>query len=61
MPIKKRLFISNILMIVIPVIIGIITVLVCLVILKAIFPTLFEMIRESEQIRKSNLEVIRLR
>jgi len=56
MTIKKRLFISNILMIVIPVIIGIITVLVCLVILNAIFPTLFEMIRESEQIREQQFE-----
>jgi len=56
MTIKKRLFISNILMIVIPVIIAIITVLVCLVILNAIFPTLFEMIRESEQIRERQFE-----
>jgi len=56
MTIKKRLFISNILMIVIPVIIAIITVLVCFVILNAIFPTLFEMLRESEQIREQQFE-----
>jgi len=57
MTIKKRLFISNILMIVIPVIISIITVLVCLVILNVISQgTLFEMIKEYEQIQEQQFE-----
>lgn len=57
MTIKKRLFISNILMIVIPVILSIVTVLVCLVIINIISQgSLFETIKSYELIQEQQFE-----
>lgn len=50
MTIKKRLFLSNILMIAITVIMSLITVLICVVILNAMFNgSLFEILKERQQ------------
>ena len=50
MTIKRRLFLSNILMIAITVIMSLITVLICVVILNAMFNgSLFEILKERQQ------------
>jgi len=57
--IKKRLFISNILMIIIPIIMSLITVLICIVIINALFNgSLFEILKERQQSPVIGLESI---
>ena len=59
MTIKKRLFLSNILMIAITVIMSLITVLICIVILNAMFGgSLFEILKERQQSPVIGLESI---
>ena len=59
MTIKKRLFLSNILMIAITVIMSLITVLICIVILNAMFGgSLFEILKERQQSPAIGLESI---
>ena len=59
MTIKRRLFISNILMIAITIIISLITVLICIVILNAMFGgSLFEILKERQQSPAIGLESI---
>lgn len=57
MTIKKRLFISNILMIVIPVILSMITVFVCLFIINVISQgTFYEALRKAEEMQELQFE-----
>ena len=59
MTIKRRLFLSNILMIAITVIMSLITVLICIVILNAMFGgSLFEILKERQQSPTIGLESI---
>ena len=59
MTIKKRLFLSNILMITITIIMSLITVLICIVILNAMFGgSLFEILKERQQSPAIGLESI---